>query len=109
VTSQMIVNIILTLSLPISIWIGYWIAQYQIQRMPLHQRLVLEQFSKLAVRYTEYAHQGSIDKKALAIAFTSDLFEEFKLPIPSSETLEIAVGAAIFEVTAQPKKIPGGS
>lgn len=106
-TFQAILNAILTLTLPIFIWIGYWIAQFQIQRMPLHQRGALDQFAKMGAQYVEYAHQGSIDKKALATAFTIDLFEAFKLPLPPKEVIEVAVGAAMFEATAKPKQ-PGG-
>jgi hypothetical protein len=104
---QMIVNAILTMALPIFIWIGYWLAQYQIQRMPQQQRSALEQFSKISVQYVEYAHHDAENKRALALAFASALFEEFKLPVPPSNVLEIAVGAATFEVTAKTQTLEG--
>jgi hypothetical protein len=94
---QVIINAALTLLLPILVWIGYWIAQYQIQKMAGPQSQRLEQFARQAAQHVEYNHQNALDKKVLALAFTADLFKLFNLPVPPPEVLDIAVGSAMFE------------
>jgi Bacteriophage holin of superfamily 6 (Holin_LLH) len=102
---QILVNIILTLLLPIMIWVGYWVAQFQIQKMPQQQRHALDQFARMAVQYVEHEHKASPDKKTLARSLVSDLFKAFRLPVPTPDTLEIAVGSAFYEVEHLPSTL----
>lgn len=68
-----------------------------IQRMPTAQRAALEQFSRMAVRHVqEQATTGN--QKELAKAYTIVLFKSFRLPVPPSEVLEVAVNSAIHEI-----------
>ena len=96
-TIQMILNVILTLLLPIMIWIGYGIAQWMIQRMPQQQAPRLEQFARMAVQHVEQNHSNALDKKALASGFATSLFKALKLPEPLPVALDIAIGSAMFE------------
>jgi hypothetical protein len=98
VTTIQIVNTILILLLPVLIALCYVFAQFQIQRMPTHQRAALEQFARQAVRYVERVHVDSPDKRALAMAYTSDFFRLLGLPVPPSDLLEVAIGAAMYEI-----------
>lgn len=97
-TTVQFINTMLTLLLPIMIWIGYPITQVFIQRMPMHQQASLERFSRMAVRYVEHTHLASPDKKALATAYASDMFRLFGLPVPHEDILEVAIGAAMYEM-----------
>lgn len=95
-TLVQIVNTILILILPALIALCYVFAQFQIQRMPVHQRAALEQFSRMAVRYVKQQPEQD-SKKILAMGYASELFEAYRLPVPPTEILEIAVVAAMFE------------
>jgi hypothetical protein len=101
VTPVQIVNSILVFILPMLVGLVYWIAQFQIQRMPTHQRAALEQFARMAVKYVEQVHVDSPDKKALAMAYTSDFFRLFGLPVPPSDVIEVAIGAAAYEIQSK--------
>jgi len=94
-----IINTILVLILPGMIALCYVIAQFQIQKMPGHQRTALEQFARIAVRYVEQEHADAPNKKALALAYTSDFFRLFSLPVPPRDVLEVAIGAAMHEIS----------
>jgi hypothetical protein len=96
-TTVQIVNSILVFILPMLVGLVYLLAQFQIQRMPVHQRGALEQFSGMAVRYVEHEHIRA-DKKALATAYATDLFRLSGLPVPHEDVLEIAIGAAFYEI-----------
>ena len=100
---QLIVNSILTLSLPITIGFVCWFYRLFVQRMPEQQRLALEQFAILAVRRVEQEHKNAIEKRMLAYAIASDLFKAFKLPIPPEDALMTAIEAAVFDL---PQKEP---
>src|SRR5690348_9666641 len=93
-----IVNTILVLILPALIALCYVFAQFFIQRFPVHQRTALEQFARLAVRYVDYEHMDSPDKKALSLAYATDLFRLSGLPVPHEDILEIGIGAAMHEI-----------
>ncbi len=95
---QLIVNAILTVLLPILIGLVYWYSRVFAQRLPEHQRAALAQFSKMAVCYVEVTQPEAINKAELAIAFTAELFALLRLPVPAPRAIEIAVGAAQFEV-----------
>jgi hypothetical protein len=91
-----VVNTILILILPALIALCYVFAQFQIQRMPMHQRAALEQFSRMAVRYV-LQQPDQLNQKGLAMGYVSELFEAHKLPVPTPEIIEIAVVAAMYE------------
>lgn len=97
-TTIQIVNTLLVLLLPVMIWFGYPLTLIFIQRMSLHQRVALEQFARMAVRYVEQQHLTSSDKRALATAYASDMFRLFGLPVPHEDLLEVAIGAALYEL-----------
>lgn len=92
-----IVNTILVLLLPALIALCYVFAQLFIQRMPTAQRSALEQFARMAARYTA-RQQVEVDKKAIALAYTTDMFRLSGLPVPHMDVLELAVGAAMYEI-----------
>jgi len=95
-TLVQIVNTILILILPALIALCYVFAQFQIQRMPAHQRAALEQFSRMAVQHV--LHQPEqLNQKAIATAYTTDLFKAYKLPVPPPEVLDIAISSAMYE------------
>ncbi len=96
-TLVQIINSILVLILPALIAICYVFAQFFIQRMPVHQRAALEQFARLAVRYVEQQPEQPAQKN-LAMGYTCELFEAYKLPLPPPEIIEIAVVAAMHEL-----------
>lgn len=93
-----IINTILVLSLPPLIAFCYLMAQFQIQRMPTARRAALAQYSHMAVCYVEQLHLTSPDKKALATAYATDMFRLSGLPTPHEDVLEVAIGAAIYEI-----------
>jgi phosphate/sulfate permease len=68
-----------------------------IQRMPTAQRAALEQFSRMAVRHVAQQDIQS-NQTELAKAYTVDLFKAFRLPVPSAEVLDVAVGSAMHEI-----------
>lgn len=97
-TPVQIVNSILVLILPIMIWLGYWIAQFGIQRMPGPQSAKVESFSRIAAHYVEREHANALDKKVLCVACVVDMFKAYSLPVPPKEILSVAASAALYEV-----------
>lgn len=95
-TFVQIVNTILILILPALIALCYVFAQFQIQKMPVHQRAALEQFARMAVQHVLQQPEQPA-QKALAIAYATDLFKAHKLPVPAPEVLDIAINAAMYE------------
>jgi hypothetical protein len=91
-----IVNTILILILPALIALCYVFAQFQIQRMPVHQRAALEQFARMAVRHV-LQQPEQLNQKGMAVAYATDLFKAYKLPVPPADVLDIAVSAAMYE------------
>lgn len=81
-----------------SILEGIYLSKLWIQRMPEHTRLALEQFAKMAVQQVaqEGAQLSSPAKKQMAISTITHLFQEFGLPVPSSEAISIAIEAAVL-------------
>lgn len=99
-TLVQIVNAILILILPALIALCYVFAQFSIQRMPVHQRSALEQFSRMAVQHVLHQPEQPA-QKAMAVAYVTDLFKAHKLPIPPPEVLDIAVSSAMYENKAK--------
>lgn len=95
-TTVQIVNTILILILPALIALCYVFAQFQIQKMPVHQRAALEQFARMAVQHV-LQQPEQLAQKELAKAYTVDLFNAHKLPVPSPEVLDIAISSAMYE------------
>lgn len=95
-TTVQIVNTVLILILPALIALCYVFAQFFIQRLPAQQRMALEQFSRMAVRHVMQQPE-QLAQKELAKAYTVDLFNAHKLPVPPSEVLDIAVSSAMYE------------
>jgi hypothetical protein len=94
-----IVNTIIVVSLSPMIAICYVFAQFFIQRFPEPQRKALKQYAGQAARYVEYQHpEAKADKKELAIAYTTDMFRLSGRPAPHDDMVEIAVGAALYEI-----------
>lgn len=93
-----IIDIILTLVLPVMIGIAYWLFHFLIQRMPQQQRTALEQFAYIAVRSVEQQSAASEQKKTLAIGIVASLFKAFKLPVPPQAAISIVVDAAVFDL-----------
>jgi hypothetical protein len=97
VTTIQIVNTVLILSLGPLIAACYVLAQLFIQRLPTAQRAALEQFARMAVRYV-MRQPEQLNQSALAKAYMSDLFRLSGLPTPHEDILEIAIGAAFYEL-----------
>lgn len=95
---QLIVNVILTLFLPVGAGIVVWLSRILAQNLPDHQTLRLEQFARWAVRKIEQQYTHNPSKKELAIACVGNLFRAFKLPIPPDEAVEIAIEAAVYDL-----------
>jgi hypothetical protein len=95
-TTVQIVNTVLILILPALIALCYVFAQFQIQKMPVHQRAALEQFARMAVQHV-LQQPEQLNLKGLAIAYATDLFKAYKLPIPPPEVLDIAISSAMYE------------
>lgn len=96
-TTIQIVNTILILILPALIALCYYFAQYLIQRLPTHQRAALEQFSRMAVRHVA-GQPEQLDQRGMARLYTIDLFKAYGLPIPSADTLDVAISSAMYEL-----------
>ncbi len=97
-TFTQIINIILTLLLPIMISFAWWLSYFLVEKLPLHQRAALEQFAKMAVQKTEQQNKPSPQKKVLATAIVVDLFKAFKLPVLPLEVIDTAIESAVFEL-----------
>ena len=82
----------------ISVLEAIYLSRLWIQKMPEHTRLALEQFARIAVQRVEQesAQLSNPAKKQLAIATITKLFQEFGLPVPSSEAINIALEAAVL-------------
>jgi hypothetical protein len=98
---QLITNAVLTVLLPPAIGLVCWYYRVLVQRLPEHQRAALVQFTRMAVQYIEYNHPDALDKHNLAYAFISDLFKAHRLPVPPRETLDVAIGSAMFEASSK--------
>lgn len=94
----LIVNVILTLLLPVGAGVVVWLSRILAQSLPDHQAPRLEQFARMAVRAVELNYQNNPSKKALAVAALMDLFRAFKLPLPEQVALETAIDAAVYEL-----------
>jgi hypothetical protein len=97
-TTVQIVNTVLILILPALIALCYVFAQFQIQKMPVHQRAALEQFSRMAVRHV-MTQPEQLDRQGMAKLYLIDLFKAFNLPVPPAEILDIAISAAMYEIS----------
>ena len=75
-----------------------YLSRLWIQKMPEHTRLALEQFARMAVQQVEQesTQLSNPAKKQLAITTITKLFQEFGLPVPSSEAINIALEAAVL-------------
>jgi hypothetical protein len=94
-----IVNTIIVVSLSPMIATCYVLAQFVIQRFPEPQRKALKQYACQAAGYVEYQHpEAGADKKTLAIAYATDMFRLSGRPVPHDDMVEIAVGAALYEI-----------
>lgn len=82
----------------ISVLEAIYLSRLWIQKMPEHTRLALEQFARLSVQQVEQesTQLSNPAKKQLAIASVSKLFQEFGIPIPSAEAINIAIEAAVL-------------
>lgn len=96
-TLVQIVNAVLVLALPFLIAICYVLAQFSIQRFPTHQRAALEQFTRMAVRHVA-GQPEQLDQKGMARLYAIDLFKAYGLPVPSADTLEVAISSAMYEL-----------
>lgn len=96
-TLVQIINSILVLLLPFLIAFCYYLAQFQIQRLPGQQRAALAQFAHMAACYVEQEGVRQ-QKKEIAKAYATDCFRLFGLPIPHEDILEVAIGAAMYEI-----------
>lgn len=98
-TPAQIINILaVSGTLPVSIGLIYVLCTLFIQkRTPKYQAEFLEKFSRMAAQNVAHEHKDSIDKKSLVIGFTSELYKQRKLKLPSQAELDIAAGSALFE------------
>lgn len=99
-TAQIVSTTIFMLGIIPCIAFGVHLARIWAQRLPEHMRLVLEQFARQSVRQVEQEHrsQSNSAKKALAQASLAKLFKAHNLPMPSQESIDIALEAAVFEL-----------
>lgn len=95
---QLIVNAILTLLLPIFAGIVVYLSRLVAQNLPDHQALRLEQFARMAVRRVEQEYTHNPGKKELAEAALVELFQSFRLPVPSKAVRSHAIEAAVYEL-----------
>lgn len=98
-TLTQIIDIILTLLLPVMVGIAYWLFHFLIQRMPQQQRGALEQFARMAVQSVEQQSTVPAQKKTLATGIVASLFKAFKLPVPPEEAIDIAIESAVFDLS----------
>jgi hypothetical protein len=103
VTPVQIVNSILVLHLACARWAcAMWIAQFQIQRMPTHQRAALEQFARMAVRYVEQVHVDSHRTKKRSPWPTRPISSgSLACLYHLRDVIEVAIGAAAYEIRDQ--------
>jgi LL-H family phage holin len=82
----------------VSVLEAIYLSRIWIQKMPEHTRLALEQFARMAVQQVEQesAQLSNPAKKQLAITTIVKLFQEFGLPAPSAEAINIAIEAAVL-------------
>jgi superfamily 6 holin (LLH) len=82
----------------VSVLEAIYLSRLWVQKMPEHTRLALEQFARMAVQQVEQESKALSNpaKKQLAISTIIKLFQEFGLPAPSSEAINIALEAAIL-------------
>lgn len=92
-----IINTILVLLLGPEVVACCWVLFLLIQRMPSHQRKALEQFSRMSVRHVALQPE-QLNQRGMAKLHTIDLLREYKLPVPSDETLEKAISSALYEI-----------
>lgn len=79
------------------LWAIY-LSRLWIQKLPEHTRLALEQFARMAVQQVEQESKqlSNPAKKQLAISAVIKLFQEYGLPVPSAEAVNIAIEAAVL-------------
>lgn len=97
-TTQIIINSILTLLLPVLIGYACWVYRLAVQRLPEQQAARVEQFARMAVRKVEQQYTNNPNKKALAEAYIAKMFEAFHIPMPSKEAIDTAIESAVFEI-----------
>lgn len=82
----------------LSVLEAIYLSKLWIQKLPENTRLALEQFARMAVQQVEQegAQLSNPAKKQLAISAITHLFQEFGLPVPTAEAINIAIEAAVL-------------
>lgn len=96
--SQTVNTLIFVLGTFASVTSAIYLARSWIQKLPEHTRLALEQFARMAVQKVEQESKqlSNPAKKQLAVTAVTQLFQEFGLPVPSAEAINIAIEAAVL-------------
>lgn len=104
---QTLSTIIVVVALCIAVFVAIYITDLLKQKLPSHTLPALEQFARMAVRKVEQQSLGisGATKKQLAIACVGVLFNEYKLPIPTIEAIDIAIEAAVLSCPKAPKLV----
>jgi hypothetical protein len=66
------------------------------QRIPDNPGARLQTYARIAVQAVERLYPNNPSKKDLAIAYVADLYKEWKLPVPSKATIELAIESETF-------------
>jgi LL-H family phage holin len=97
-TAAQIISTIIFFCMPGSVGAVVYVCWFFKQRLPEYQALRLEQFARMAVQQVEQQNNklDGAAKKQLAIASVAKLFEAFHLPVPSANTIGIAIESAVL-------------
>lgn len=98
---QTINTIIFVFGTFLSILCAMHLENIQRQKMPDHLVSKLEKFTRIAVQQIEQQHKdmSGASKKQLAINTVLKFFKAYKLPVPSTEALDIAIESAVFSLS----------
>ena len=105
---EVMINIVIIL-LPFALAASVYCYKALEQRLPEKQREALQEFVKIAVRGVEQEY-GAVQgrKKDVAMQMVGDMFQAFKLPVPSHDIVSLAIEACVLEMNMfQHSKLAG--
>jgi len=96
--AQIVNTLIFVFGVFISVLEAIHLANLQRQKMPDHTTVKLERFARMAVQQVEQQGKeiNGSSKKQLAANAIVKLFKAYKLPVPPSEAVDIAIESAVF-------------
>jgi hypothetical protein len=96
--SLMYISNILLLLLPVLIALIVYLYRMVEGHLPANQRAALDKLASQAVQFVEQTGSSltSDQKKLLASKSLVDLLEEFKLPVPSAQVIDVVIEGAVY-------------